>query len=137
MLSRNITRPISYVKDIVVELGKGQLPEADREATQKFSGDEVGEMAQAVDELVSGLRATSEFAENIGAGNYNAEFTPLSEHDVLGNALINMRSNLRSVSEDDKKRHWATEGTAMFGELLRQNNGKRKRTNVHHLVEAH
>ena len=126
LLSRNITRPISYVKDIVVELGKGQLPEAEREETQKFSRDEVGEMAQAVDELVSGLRATSDFAENIGAGNYDAEFAPLSEHDVLGNALINMRSNLRSVSEDDKKRHWATEGTAMFGELLRKNSGSVK-----------
>ena len=125
-LSRNITRPISYVKDIVVKLGKGQLPEADREETQKFSHDEVGEMAQAVDELVNGLRATSKFAENIGAGNYDAEFSPLSEQDVLGNALIDMRGNLRNVSEDDKKRRWATEGTAMFGELLRQNNGSVK-----------
>ena len=125
-LNRNITRPISYVKDIVIELGKGQLPEKDREETQPFSRDEVGDMAQAVDELVSGLRATSEFAENIGQGNYDAKFSPLSEQDVLGNALINMRNNLRSVSEEDKKRHWATEGTAMFGELLRQNNGSVK-----------
>ena len=122
-LNRNITRPISYVKDIVIGLGKGQLPEKDREKTQQFSRDEVGDMAQAVDELVSGLRDTSEFAENIGQGTYDAEFAPLSEEDVLGNALINMRNNLRSVSEEDKKRHWTTEGTAIFGELLRQNSG--------------
>ena len=122
-LNRNITRPISYVKDIVIALGKGQLPEKDREKTQQFSRDEVGDMAQAVDGLVSGLRATSEFAENIGQGTYDAEFAPLSEEDVLGNALINMRNNLRSVSEEDKKRHWTTEGTATFGELLRQNSG--------------
>ena len=125
-LNRNITRPISYVKDIIVELGKGQLPEEDRKETQKFSRDEVGDMAQAVDELVSGLRATSKFAENIGKGSYDAEFSPLSEEDVLGNALINMRNNLRSVSEEDKKRHWTTEGTAMFGELMRQNSGSVK-----------
>ena len=122
-LSRNITRPISYVKDIIVALGQGQLPEKDRNKTQKFSRDEVGDMAQAVDELVSGLRATSEFAENIGKGTYGAKFSPLSEQDVLGNALINMRNNLRNVSEEDKKRHWATEGTAVFGELMRQGNG--------------
>ena len=125
-LSRNITLPIRYVKDIIVALGKGQLPEKDRQETQKFSQDEVGEMAQAVDELVSGLRATSEFAENIGQGNYDAKFSPLSEADVLGNALIDMRGNLHSVAEEDKKRHWATEGTAMFGELLRQNSGSVK-----------
>jgi len=46
----------------------------------------------------------------------------LSEHDVLGNALINMRDNLSKVAEDDKKRNWTTEGLAKFGELLRTNN---------------
>ena len=30
LLNRNITRPISYVKDIIVALGKGQLPEEDQ-----------------------------------------------------------------------------------------------------------
>lgn len=122
-LNRNITRPISYVKDTVVELSRGQLPEKSSQKTQKFSRDEVGEMAEAVDGLVNGLRATSSFAENIGVGNYTAEFSPLSEQDVLGNALLNMRDNLRSVSEEDQKRHWSTEGTALFGELLRQNSG--------------
>jgi PAS domain S-box-containing protein len=122
-LNRNITRPISYVKDTVVELSRGQLPEKNSQKAKKFSRDEVGEMAQAVDGLVNGLRATSSFAEDIGLGNYAAEFSPLSDQDVLGNALINMRDNLRRVSEEDQKRHWATEGTALFGELMRQNSG--------------
>jgi PAS domain S-box-containing protein len=46
----------------------------------------------------------------------------LSENDVLGNALIEMRNNLKQVAEDDKKRNWATEGMAIFGEILRKNN---------------
>jgi PAS domain S-box-containing protein len=79
-------------------------------------------MAVAMDSLVTGLKSTSLFAENIGSGNYQTEFKPLSEHDVLGNALINMRNNLQKVSEDDKKRNWATEGLAKFGETLRTNN---------------
>ena len=41
---------------------------------------------------------------------------------MLGNALIEMRNNLRSVAEEDKKRSWATEGQALFGEILRRNN---------------
>jgi PAS domain S-box-containing protein len=124
MLTRSITRPINYLKEIIKGLGKGELPEEeeDGEKKLKFSKDEVGEMADAVDELVFGLRATSEFAEQIGEGNYQAVFTPLSEQDVLGNALINMRDNLQKVAEDDKKRNWVTEGTARFGEMLRQHN---------------
>jgi PAS domain S-box-containing protein len=40
---------------------------------------------------------------------------------VLGNALLEMRSNLSRVAEEDKKRNWATEGLAKFGEILREN----------------
>jgi PAS domain S-box-containing protein len=117
-LMRTITKPVNFLKNIVVKLGRGELVE---EKQGNFSNDEIGEMAVAMDNLVSGLKQTSLFAENIGNGNYQTEFKPLSEHDVLGNALINMRNNLSKVAEDDKKRNWATEGMAKFGEILRNN----------------
>jgi len=118
-LRRSITKPVNFLKNVVVKLGRGELVE---EKQAKFSNDEIGEMAVAMDNLVNGLKSTSLFAENIGSGNYNTVFKPLSEHDVLGNALINMRDNLSKVAEDDKKRNWATEGQARFGEILRTNN---------------
>ncbi|MEQ9443760.1 MAG: GAF domain-containing protein [Cyclobacteriaceae bacterium] len=120
-LSRMITRPISYLKEVIVELGKGRLPDNDANNSRKFSRDEVGEMADAVEGLVKGLRDTSFFAESIGKGEYQSEFKPLSEEDVLGNSLLGMRDNLQQVAEEDKIRNWATEGSAKFGELLRQN----------------
>lgn len=122
IISRRITRPVGYLKKIILELGKGRLPETSTQQSQTFSNDEIGEMADAVDELVEGLQNTSQFAESIGQGEYNAEFTPLSDEDILGNSLINMRSNLQKVAEEDQVRNWATEGAAQFGELLRQNN---------------
>jgi PAS domain S-box-containing protein len=118
-LMRAITRPVNFLKNVVVKLGRGELVE-DKQAN--VSNDEIGEMAVAMDNLVTGLKSTSLFAENIGNGNYQMEFQPLSEHDVLGNALINMRDNLSKVADDDKKRNWATEGQAKFGEILRTNN---------------
>jgi PAS domain S-box-containing protein len=117
-LMRTITRPVNFLKNVVVKLGRGELVE---EKQGNFSNDEIGEMAVAMDQLVAGLKGTSLFAENIGNGNYKTEFKPLSEHDVLGNALINMRDNLAKVADDDKKRNWATEGMAKFGEILRTN----------------
>src|SRR5690606_31497447 len=119
LLMRSITGPVNFLKNVVVKLGRGELVEEKR---KKFSNDEIGEMAVAMDKLVSGLKATTQFAENIGNGNYQSDFKPLSEHDVLGNALLDMRSNLAKVAEDDKKRNWATEGMAKFGEILRTNN---------------
>lgn len=115
----SITKPVNFLKNIVVKLGKGELVE---DKQTKFNNDEIGDMAVAMDSLVSGLKATTFFAENIGNGNYQSDFKPLSQHDVLGNALINMRDNLSKVAEDDKKRNWATEGQAKFGEILRTNN---------------
>jgi PAS domain S-box-containing protein len=118
-LTRSLTRPIATIKEIVQQLGKGILPE---EKNRKFNRDEIGEMAEAVEKLVAGLRSTSSFAESIGKGNYAASYQPLSAEDVLGNALINMRDNLQSVAEQDQRRNWATEGMAQFGDILRKNN---------------
>ncbi|MBK6267122.1 GAF domain-containing protein [Marivirga sp. S37H4] len=118
-LASSITKPVNYIKDLVVKLGKGILPDS---STKRFGNDEIGEMAEAVDKLVYGLKDTSYFAENIGNGKYDSDYEPLSENDVLGNALINMRGNLKRVAEEDKKRNWTTEGLAMFGDILRRNN---------------
>jgi len=118
LMIRSITVPVNYLKGIVVKLGRGELVE---DKNTKFNNDEIGEMAAAMDNLVNGLKDTTLFAENIGKGTYATEFKPLSEHDVLGNALINMRDNLSRVADEDKKRNWATEGMAKFGEILRTN----------------
>lgn len=123
-VSRSITIPVNFLKALIQQLSEGELPTPEEQEQKKsrYNKDEVGDMALAVDELVNGLRDTSGFAEQIGQGNYQADFSPLSDKDVLGNALLNMRDNLKKVAEDDKKRNWATEGAARFGEILRQSN---------------
>jgi PAS domain S-box-containing protein len=118
-MAKSITVPINYIKDIVVKLGKGELVD---DQSRKFNNDEIGEMANAMDNLIKGLRSTTIFAENIGNGKYDSEYKPLSDHDVLGNALLEMRSNLSRVAEEDQKRNWSTEGLAKFGDILRRNN---------------
>ncbi|MCC5920753.1 MAG: GAF domain-containing protein [Cyclobacteriaceae bacterium] len=119
-MARSITRPINYVKDIVLKLGKGEL--VDTKKRTNYSKDEIGEMTEAVEELLKGLREISSFAEKIGKGEYQKSFKPLSEKDVLGNSLLEMRDNLKAVSEEDRKRNWTTEGLAKFGDILRKNN---------------
>ncbi len=117
LLSRDIVLPINYVRQIIQKLSLGELPE---KQNRKFNRNEVGEMAEAVEKLANGLRGTSLFAETIGKGNYEVEHEPLSDKDVLGNALIEMRNNLKRVAEEDKRRNWSTEGLAKFGEVLRK-----------------
>ncbi len=111
----SIVVPINKIKLIIEKLGNGEQPEK----IETTSTDEVGQMTQAVNQLTNGLANTSKFAENIGNGNLDAAFEPLSEQDILGNALIEMRRNLKKFSEEEKKRNWATEGLAKFSEILR------------------
>ena len=115
-LSRSITRPINYLRGVIERLGRGEVVAVDK---ARVSDDEIGDMANSVALMADGFGNIAQFAENIGKGSYDVSFTPLSEQDVLGNALIEMRDNLRRVAEEDRKRNWATSGMARFGEILR------------------
>jgi len=118
-ISKSITRPIKYIRGVIDKLGKGEIVEVDK---NQVSNDEIGDMSQSVANMAEGFSQITNFAENIGNGQYDSSFTPLSENDMLGNALLEMRDNLKKVAEEDKKRNWATSGMAKFGEILRSYN---------------
>jgi len=118
-ISRAITRPINYLRAIIDRLGQGDLVKIDK---SKLSNDEIGDMAKSLSTMAEGFGEITVFAENIGAGKYDSNFKPLSESDMLGNALLEMRSNLKKVAEEDKKRNWSTSGLAKFGDILRSYN---------------
>jgi transcriptional regulator with GAF, ATPase, and Fis domain len=97
----------------------------------KEGHDEIGEMSKAMNQLVYGLKNLSSFALEIGRGNYNSQFKPLSEDDVLGNSLLRMRDDLKAATIEDAKRkledehrNWASSGIAKFSDILRTNNDK-------------
>jgi len=118
-ISRAITKPINYLRAIIDKLGKGDLVKIDR---SRLSNDEIGDMAKSLSEMTEGFGEITVFAENIGDGKYDSEFKPLSDSDMLGNALLEMRANLKKVAEEDKKRNWSTSGLAKFGDILRSYN---------------
>lgn len=90
LTTRSIVRPIRNVKTILTLLGRGVIPK------QKIKprNDEIGDMAIALNTLIDGFRSTTEFSKQIGAGNFNYRYQPLSEEDVLGHALLKMRDDL-------------------------------------------
>jgi HAMP domain-containing protein len=125
LTTRALVSPIRGIRDTLNQMSQGIFP---REKV-KESRDEIGDMSIALNSLVSSLQKISEFSVEIGKGNFDNDFKPLSKDDVLGNALINMRDELRKAAEEDGKRkqeddqrNWATLGLAKFGEILRQNN---------------
>ena len=95
-MTRLIIEPINRMRAIVNDLGRGIIRPIEKPRKQ----DEIGTMVDSINNLCGNLRATAEFAHDIGAKNFAAKFQPLSEMDTLGIALIAMRDNLRA-SEDE------------------------------------
>jgi len=88
--TNSIVKPVTYLRRTLLSLGKGVFPNNN----MKVSNDEIGDMSDAMNKLVSGLKGTTEFANMVGQSKFNSPFTPLSEDDELGHALLKMRTEL-------------------------------------------
>jgi signal transduction histidine kinase/CheY-like chemotaxis protein len=91
-LANVIISPVNKIRSIINDLGKGIIRRIDYQANR----DEIGEMVQSVNNLSENLRGTANFAYEVGIRNFNIPFTPLSDEDTLGKALISMRDNLKA-----------------------------------------
>jgi len=88
--TKNIVDPIYRLKTVLVKLGRGVFPDKPTSA----GNDEIGEMAVAMNNVVDGLKRTKDFAQEVGSGNFDTEYKPLSSKDSLGKALLTMRDDL-------------------------------------------
>lgn len=95
-VTRSIVKPVFKLKNVILNLSKGIYPDQPITAPN----DEIGEMANAIDTLIQALKKTKEFAEKVGSGDFTAEYTPLSEYDDLGYALLKMRDDLKQNEEE-------------------------------------
>ncbi len=125
-ISKNITNPLSTITKSLELLSKGKINSVKDLTINR--NDEIGDIANSTNTLIDSLSNTALFAREIGKGNLEAKFESLSEDDILGNALIEMRTSLKKAKEEEELRRkneeeqkWATAGAAKFGELLRNN----------------
>ncbi|MBI4945881.1 MAG: SpoIIE family protein phosphatase [Bacteroidetes bacterium] len=87
---RTIVRPVDEVKQLLLHMARGVLPDKRIKGGQ----DEIGEMSMALNRLVGTMKLTTEFAREVGSGNFESYYKPLSEEDTLGLALLKMREDL-------------------------------------------
>jgi PAS domain S-box-containing protein len=125
-ISRNITKPLSDVNEELLLLAEGQIKRAKKLAID--TGDEIAEIAESTNTLIDAMNNTATFAAEIGRGNLDVDYAALSDDDLTGQALLEMRESLnRAKMEEEKRRteeerqQWATSGFAKFGDILRNN----------------
>lgn len=120
-LSKQISSRITKLKDAIEKLSHGEI------VTVNIHGkDELNQMGESINELSEDLKTKVIFSEQIGQGNLQSNYTLRNEQDELGKALLGMRNSLITFNEQEERRKWATEGMAIFGEILRQNDSFEK-----------
>lgn len=98
-LSRILVSPVLAMEKRLNAMSKGILDKA----PDKERHDEIGQMFDALNKLVDALSETIVFAGKIGAGNFEAEYKPLSPNDKLGEALIQMKHKLQTFKENEER----------------------------------
>ncbi len=121
---KTITKIVNNLGDRFVMISNGLLVEK----IEYNKNDEFGIMIAAVNRLIEGLRRRVAFANEIGKGNLAAELITLGDSDIMGRALLQMRSSLVASRDEDQKRRneddirlWTNDGLSKFVEILRVN----------------
>ncbi len=123
-INRLIKGSVSFIQKMISNLLVGELEveEDSKQVNQEDSNDELVKIGYSLNDYMHSLKNTADYAREIGKGNFELSYAPLSEKDELGLSLMEMKASLEKIADEDKKRNWATEGLAKFGEILRNNN---------------
>lgn len=111
-MSEVISGSLASSNRLLNRLAKGELDMSKK--LEVRSKDEIGAMAISLNHLMGELNKKSEFAQQIGKGNLTSDFESAGEEDILGNSLITMRQNLRSVIDET---HEVVQNGAEEGDL--------------------
>jgi len=126
VLIRAMLKGVIDVTKIINKLSLGNI---NLKIENDHGRDEIGTMKHELGRLIGGLKDTATFAHDIGDGNFNSDYSKLSDDDVLGNALLDMRQSLQDAAteqairaKEEEHRNWGTAGLAKFAEILRRDN---------------
>ena len=118
IIKRQIVEPVLKVQSSLLQLGTGELPDINIETPDNA----IGVMIEELKKSVGSLRKKAAFVEEVGKGNFYQEFEPLSDKDVQGKALIEMRNRLLLSYESEKLRRWQHDGLVQLNEIMRTSN---------------
>ncbi len=115
-VARNITTPLQQTTHILNNLAVGNVQ--DSEEIKITTHDELAEMSFALNTLLKALKVSADFATDIGKGNLENVFNPLSNEDMLGNALVQMRDSLIDLRKANDANAWMQDSIVKLSEVL-------------------
>jgi len=127
VITKNITNPVENLTQVLNRLSEGEIDEKMKLSVN--TGDEIEEMAHALNTSIEELNKKTEFANKLGNGELDVEYELSGNKDELGKSLLEMRNSLKKNREaeekrktEEEKRQWTNEGLNKFADIQRQNN---------------
>ncbi|GAA4851635.1 hypothetical protein GCM10023331_40270 [Algivirga pacifica] len=111
---KNIQRSIAVPIQQLDTLAQGVINDE-----KVHCNNELQTIVQAGHTLKENIQKAITFATAVGKRQFDTPFEPSSPHDMLGNALIEMRELLKEAAIEEEKRSWSDRGLAHFTEVLR------------------
>lgn len=115
LISRRILKSIADLKEATSMMASG----APGFHLTKDSNDEIGDLADAFNQMVESSNKVIQQANTIARGDYSAEIAPRSDQDALGLALSQMTESLRRASEENERERWLKTGQAELSDRMR------------------
>ena len=107
----------------ITRTSEGEVVE---ELTTK-TDDEISYFISSTNQLIRSFKSYVSFANELSKGELTSSFTTAGKNDQLGNALLELRSNMIASKEYEEKRAkeeakviWANEGRTFFVDILRE-----------------
>jgi two-component sensor histidine kinase/HAMP domain-containing protein len=97
VIMRGVRNTVNEVAHAARSLAMGDV----RATVPVSSTDEIGQMALSFNGMIDNIRSLASSAEAIGKGNYDTYVTVRGPQDVLGNALLRMKQNLKAAKLRD------------------------------------
>jgi len=97
LLNRTIAQPLNEITKIATRISEGDL---NIELSVVERKDEVGILLLTFSKMVDVLKRMANSAQQIASGDLTGSIVPQSEKDLLGNAFLQMLTNLRRIMKD-------------------------------------
>ncbi len=114
-MTRQLMAPLQLVTLQLEHLGRG---EAEPSSLEYHADDEIRQMLDSTERVVSNMDALARQADLIAGGDLSGQVVPLSENDRLSNALNNMTRQLAENHRTDLRRNWLKDGAAQLSSRL-------------------
>ncbi|MFW5832251.1 MAG: nitrate- and nitrite sensing domain-containing protein, partial [Prolixibacteraceae bacterium] len=114
IIIRYIISTVFMLKKVSLDVSRG-LAEINIPPT---GNDEFGILAGSFRKVVARNNELAMAANAIGKGDYDVPVSASGKDDILKNSLIQMRNNLKVLSEENQKRSWLLSGLSQLNDLM-------------------